>query len=346
MKLRTIRIINLFILITGFVLPAIAGDNICPIPPDPPELIYDPENPTGMDSGTTADIRVIGGVEPLNWSSSNSDYEFSYSTTFDRVNPLTSLSSTCGDVTVTITDSRLNPFNGTPYPQQVSGSLNNPLAFEWGPGDDLTIHTWETIEVSISGGNPPFDWAISGTDFYFVDYEENPEENQYTNILTDSRTLFIYADDYSCAADITITDNCGNSVRGSVRNIDSDGGRWALVEDLRDQENYPGDACGVSDAERPGLDYSNWWANGGYYFYSKPYLKGKYYIPYEHMGAFPRHVSGRCDTKSWDACNTCLLTWKTCQDMGWGGEWPVCTWKSGTFNMVVDERKKYEWICD
>ncbi|KPJ97910.1 MAG: hypothetical protein AMJ60_09970, partial [Desulfobacterales bacterium SG8_35] len=87
-------------------------------------------------------------------------------------------------------------------------------------------------------------------------------------------------------------------------------------------------------------------AFGGYYWYSHPYLKGKYYISKEHIGAWPPSHNSHCETKSWDACNTCLVKWKNCQELGWGGEWPVCTYKGHTFYMIVDERKKYEWICD
>jgi hypothetical protein len=241
MKFSAIQTTSLFILIISFALPAIAGDNICPPPPDPPELIYDPANPTSMDPGTTENIRVIGGVEPLTWTSSNPDYMFTYQNTIDRVNPLTSALTTCDEVTVTISDSRINPYNGSPNPQQVSGKLNKPFIFDWGPEDDLTIGTFETVEVSIKGGVAPFTWTISGADFYFVD-ELN---NQYTTFQSDSRTVYIFADQLSCAADITVTDSCGEIVNGSIRNVNNSGGTWILIEDIRNQAQYPGEACGV-----------------------------------------------------------------------------------------------------
>jgi hypothetical protein len=347
MKTRLIQIASQVILTIFIAFPVVAGDNICPIPPDPPELIYDPANPTSMDPGTTENIRVIGGVEPLTWTSSNPDYTFSNQTTINRTNPLTSALTTCGEVTVTISDSRINPYDGTPNPQVVSGMLNKPFEFDWGPDGDLTVGTLQTVEVDIKGGLAPFTWTISGTDFYIDNLYENPAVNKFSSITTNSRTVIIYADEYSCAADITVSDSCGVTLNASIRNVDSIGGRWALIEDIRDQVNYPGDAC-PNDGTITGKEGGHFWANGGYYWWSRPYLKGKYYIPEEYVQGWPISHNTSCDTKSWDACHGCLIGWENCASLGFGGGefTDYCTWKGGKYYIHFAGRQKYEWICN
>jgi hypothetical protein len=220
------QIISLFVLIVFNAIPVFAGDNICPVPPDPPELIYDPANPKSMDQGTTVDIRVIGGVEPLDWSSSHPDYTFGYDTTYERTNPLTYSATGCGPVTLTITDSRIDPFTGGYNPQRVSGTINASLVSqdggdytepEWDPGNLTTMGRNDSVTLTVNNGFAPYTWEILNDRGNLTMTYHLWEGLSLDETIDNDGINILYSNGVACGAvEIKVTDSCGNYVVGQV----------------------------------------------------------------------------------------------------------------------------------
>jgi len=79
--------------------------------------------------------------------------------------------------------------------------------FEYDPDNAETMGQSDEITITVLGGCPPFDWSVSGSGFSFAQSE------------TDTRFNTLIADAGSCgSATITVTDDCGDTVTGYVRN--------------------------------------------------------------------------------------------------------------------------------
>ncbi|OGR02439.1 MAG: hypothetical protein A2511_10065 [Deltaproteobacteria bacterium RIFOXYD12_FULL_50_9] len=237
--MRFIKVIQLILALCLLALPtltAVAGDNIC-LQPNYPELIYDPGNPKTVAPGTSETIRIIGGVPPYHWSSSDdSQYQFALLQTDvnqqtgsdGRTNNLTAIpdAKPCGKVTLTVTDSRPDPTNPAILkPQTVHGYLNEgykPLEYVYAQTEELQeAAPGSSATITVSGGVPPYTYEISSGNFSFQ--WAPPLQTETTN----STSVTVININNGCGTDITVSDQC-STVSGYVRGT----GQWVKISDV------------------------------------------------------------------------------------------------------------------
>lgn len=93
------------------------------------------------------------------------------------------------------------------------------IALEWDTTiSPATIGRASRVTIAVNGGAPPFNWSVSGNDFYL----ESPKTAGRTNVLSTG--------DVACGtATITVTDSCGEVVTGQVR---CTSGAWVANHDV------------------------------------------------------------------------------------------------------------------
>jgi hypothetical protein len=92
---------------------------------------------------------------------------------------------------------------------------DNAVIWDWVNSAE-TINKSSSVSVYVEGGYPPYTWSVSGTGFTLG--------NEVTIGVANS----LIADADSCgSASITVTDACGFSASGAVRNVDE--GQWEDV---------------------------------------------------------------------------------------------------------------------
>jgi len=91
------------------------------------------------------------------------------------------------------------------------------VGLQWAPGNPDTINSNSSVALYVLYGRGPFSWSVAG-DGFTLEYDS-----------TELRGNILHADEDSCgSATITVTDANGDTVTGSVRNVDN--GAWAQTE--------------------------------------------------------------------------------------------------------------------
>ena len=110
-----------------------------------------------------------------------------------------------------------------PNMSTIQGAVEYPASWllKWDPNNPQQINRNSSVEVNVIGGRPLYTWSVSGIGFWFdAAYTQ-------TEIVTDTRTVTLYADDTACgAATISVTDLHEDTVNGSIR---GSSGRWVLI---------------------------------------------------------------------------------------------------------------------
>lgn len=102
------------------------------------------------------------------------------------------------------------------YPDQCD--QEDPM--EWGTGSsEINTGTGPSVVVSVTRGKGPYTWTVSGTGYYF------DQEKTITKLDDAGPTVTVYMGDDACFADISVTDSCDESLKGSLR---ADG-RWVQI---------------------------------------------------------------------------------------------------------------------
>jgi len=92
--------------------------------------------------------------------------------------------------------------------QDYTGSCLNPeYYFRWVPTYACALDT-TAIDLTVAGGVGPFTWAVSGSDFTLAESSTAGRTNTATAV---------YPATIGDTAIVTVTDNCGNSVSGSIK---------------------------------------------------------------------------------------------------------------------------------
>ncbi len=85
-----------------------------------------------------------------------------------------------------------------------------------------TIVAGSSVQVFVTGGRGPYTWSVSGNGYSLL----VPETVTGVNQVTCAEGLCEI--DFDTNAEITVTDDCGTSVTGTLRNAE---GEWVLVEE-------------------------------------------------------------------------------------------------------------------
>jgi hypothetical protein len=88
-----------------------------------------------------------------------------------------------------------------------------------------TIIGGESVSIYVTGGRAPFDWAVSGIGYSILVGETASRVNQI------SCAGGLCGTDYGAIATITVTDDCGSTVTGILRNA---AGEWQLIDSCGD----------------------------------------------------------------------------------------------------------------
>ena len=125
--------------------------------------------------------------------------------------------------------------NGSPaywekYAELKAAAIANCLAqcecaegMEWDTDNSPeTIVAGSSVQVYVTGGRGPYAWSVSGAGYSLLVAETVTGTNQITCVEGLCET------DFDVIAEITITDDCGNTVVGTLRNAE---GEWVLIEE-------------------------------------------------------------------------------------------------------------------
>lgn len=146
---------------------------------------------------------VTGGVAPYKWAvTSGSDVAaWGLDTTTAQTNTLRTWADDVTTIRVRVQDACGEVIHRTIY-----------LGMEWDPDNPETIGQDDEVAVSVIGGIPPFHWAVSGSGY------------SLGASTTEDRVNLLISDESACgSAEITVTDDCGQEVTGSIRGTE---GEW------------------------------------------------------------------------------------------------------------------------
>jgi hypothetical protein len=169
--------------------------------------------------------------------------------------------------------------NNSGGPSTVSGNYEEPPGwkdtFRYDPDNPQTVERNDSVTINVIGGKSPYTWVVSGTGFSL----DQPETTELSNQLN--------ADSTACgSAEITVTDNDGVPVTGSVREPNDSYSKWIEQPELE------------NTCPEPGVATSSEWAWGA------TRIVGKIKIREEAVqGQDCRYSSGcDCDTWQWSGC--------------------------------------------
>jgi hypothetical protein len=115
------------------------------------------------------------------------------------------------------------------YAELKQAALDNCIAqcqcaegMEWDTENSPeTIVAGSSVPVFVTGGRGPYTWSVSGAGYSLLAAETEIGQNQVICVNGNCGT------EYDASAAITVTDACGATVTGSLRNVD---GQWVLDE--------------------------------------------------------------------------------------------------------------------
>lgn len=201
------------------------GQNVTEDQIDNPSMALEwlPNNPPSeISPGETLPVAAAGGKASYTWTVVGNGITLSQGNITDKpFNEIIADCSASGTVTIILYDSKVDE-NGIALNEIVGTITVNPDPFFWDYQSTGTAAVARNSQktIYVSGGYPQYTWTVSDPGYYFLD-----EELPVQEITTTSESVIIYTYDTVCgAANIQVTDECGNTVYGSVR---CSSGKWS-----------------------------------------------------------------------------------------------------------------------
>lgn len=177
--------------------------------------VWDSENSVEeLVPGTNGTVYVTGGYAPYKWTISGAEFSFDGQglTTVeghgDNIDVYAS-NNACGSATIKVTDLCDTEVQGTVTAQILD------MEWDWDNSPQQIASNGSGV-VHVIGGNPPYNWTISGTGFSF-------DGQGLTTAQTGVPSITVHSVNSCGTAYISVTDKCGKSTNGAIR---ASSGQW------------------------------------------------------------------------------------------------------------------------